>query len=164
MESKLSNEIPPKSTKDHTKCPMRYPLSGLQRECYKTKSGKTLSDKQWAIYDYVRTIPCGKVTTYKSIADALGFGSARSVGGAMRNNPFAPYVPCHRVIASNLFIGGFYGEWGIELSKKSASSGKRLSNRDTVPCQKKMRMLKDEGVKFSKDGYLVDKEHLWNGN
>ena len=44
------------------------------------------------IYDAVRTIPAGKVSTYGAVAAAAG-GSARSVGQAMRNNPFAPAVP-----------------------------------------------------------------------
>ncbi|KAF8415326.1 DNA binding methylated-DNA--cysteine S-methyltransferase, partial [Boletus edulis BED1] len=51
---------------------------------------------------FARTIPCGRVTTYGGFCLALGMGSPRSVGSALRHNPFAPFVPCHRVIASNL--------------------------------------------------------------
>ena len=53
----------------------------------------------WAVYDFVRTIPPGKVTTYKAIATALGEGSPRSVGGALRNNSvraFRPLPPYRR--------------------------------------------------------------------
>lgn len=115
-----------------------------------------VTSHQWAVYDFVRTIPCGKVTTYKDIATALGEGSPRSVGGALRNNPFAPFVPCHRIVASNLFIGGFYGEWGVEgKSKKNAGSEPQGL--------RKMRMLGKEGVEFTKDGYLVDKSTIWRG-
>lgn len=57
-----------------------------------------------------KAIPPGKVTTYGAMASAL-HSSARAVGQAMRRNPFAPRVPCHRVIAVNLELGGFSGSW-----------------------------------------------------
>ncbi|KAI8370482.1 6-O-methylguanine DNA methyltransferase [Radiomyces spectabilis] len=57
-------------------------------------------------------IPKGQVSTYKLISDALN-SSPRAVGQALRLNPFCPLpVPCHRVIASDLCIGGFSGSWG----------------------------------------------------
>lgn len=63
------------------------------------------------VYDHLGTISCGKVTTYKNIAIAIGCPKAyRAVGTALKNNPFAPIVPCHRVINSNLSIGSYMGE------------------------------------------------------
>jgi O-6-methylguanine DNA methyltransferase len=57
-------------------------------------------------------IPKGRVTTYGDMAKALSPPScARAVGQAMRRNPFAPKVPCHRVVASDLKLGGFKGSW-----------------------------------------------------
>lgn len=61
------------------------------------------------VYDCCSQIPEGYVSTYKYIANFLGI-SPRLVGQALKNNPYAPKVPCHRVIASNFFIGGFRGE------------------------------------------------------
>lgn len=59
-------------------------------------------------------------------------------------------------MASNLFIGGFYGEWGVE--------GKSKDNAGSEPQGlRKMRMLGKEGVEFTKDGYLVDKSTIWRG-
>ncbi|MEK6896057.1 MAG: MGMT family protein [Nanoarchaeota archaeon] len=58
-------------------------------------------------YQLLRKVPCGKVTTYKSLAKALGTKAYRAVGNAMNKNPYAPKVPCHRVIKSNGEIGGF---------------------------------------------------------
>lgn len=72
------------------------------------------------------------------------------VGNALRNNPFAPYIPCHRVVASSLYIGGFLGEWGPESKTKTQ-------------CHKKVALLKDEGVTFTAKGYLEDKERIWRG-
>ncbi|CAN0536123.1 unnamed protein product, partial [Ectocarpus sp. 8 AP-2014] len=51
-------------------------------------------------------IPAGKISTYGGVANVLN-SSARAVGGALRGNPFAPVVPCHRVVMSDLTIGGF---------------------------------------------------------
>lgn len=80
------------------------------------------------VYDVVRMIPCGKVSTYRAIAAALGIRSSQAIGQALKRNPYAPAVPCHRVIASNGKIGGFYGE----------SSGPRINQ--------KCAMLEKEGV------------------
>jgi methylated-DNA-[protein]-cysteine S-methyltransferase len=51
---------------------------------------KTFSDK---VYDLLRTVPKGRVTTYKDIAHALGSLAYRGVGQAMKKNPYAPEVP-----------------------------------------------------------------------
>jgi methylated-DNA-[protein]-cysteine S-methyltransferase len=51
---------------------------------------KTFSDK---VYDLLRKVPKGRVTTYKEIAHALGSRAYRGVGQAMKRNPYAPDVP-----------------------------------------------------------------------
>ncbi len=51
---------------------------------------KTFSDRT---YDLLRKVPEGRVTTYKELAHALGVKAYRSVGQAMRKNPYAPEVP-----------------------------------------------------------------------
>jgi methylated-DNA-[protein]-cysteine S-methyltransferase len=45
------------------------------------------------VYDLLRTVPKGRVTTYKELAHALGTRAYRGVGQAMRTNPYAPEVP-----------------------------------------------------------------------
>ena len=48
------------------------------------------------------------VSTYKSVAEKIGSPRAfRAVGSSLRKNPFAPTVPCHRVVASDLSLGQF---------------------------------------------------------
>ncbi|KAN0098107.1 6-O-methylguanine DNA methyltransferase, DNA binding domain containing protein [Tylopilus felleus] len=133
---------------------VEYPLDGPARASFRTRDGKKITEHQWAVYDFSRTIPRGRVTTYGALCKALGQGSPRSVGSALRHNPFAPFVPCHRVIASNLYIGGFFGEWGT-LSQKNAASGQK--------CQRKMEILAIEGVEFTTDGYLADENMVWRG-
>lgn len=62
------------------------------------------------VYRATAMIPSGKVSTYGAIARFLGKpGAARAVGGALHVNPFAPKVPCHRVVKSDGSLGGFAG-------------------------------------------------------
>ena len=60
-------------------------------------------------YELLRLVPKGRVTTYKKIANALQTKAFRAVGRAMRHNPYAPFVPCHRCVSSDGSIGGFRG-------------------------------------------------------
>jgi methylated-DNA-[protein]-cysteine S-methyltransferase len=85
---------------------------------------------QATVYATTKRIPKGRVTTYALLAKAIRCGSPRAVGQALKHNPFAPEVPCHRVIASDLRIGGFGGE----------TAGAKV--------RRKLRMLADEGVRF----------------
>ncbi|MEN9626643.1 MAG: hypothetical protein RL557_971 [archaeon] len=65
-------------------------------------------------YELLKKVPRGKVTTYKALAHALHTRAYRAVGNAMNKNPYAPFVPCHRVINSDGRLGGF----ATGLSKK----------------------------------------------
>ena len=97
------------------------------------------------VYELLKEIPRGKVTTYGELARMLGVGSARAVGQALRRNPRAPEVPCHRVIRSDLGIGGYSGQTGgAELARK-------------------LELLETEGVRFDAAGRLVDRERVWRG-
>ena len=58
-------------------------------------------------YTLLKTVPAGKVTTYAELAHALGTKAYRAVGQVMNKNPYAPIVPCHRVVCSDGRIGGF---------------------------------------------------------
>lgn len=78
-----------------------------------------------------------------------------TVGGALRDNPFAPFIPCHRVIATTLLVGGFQGEWEKDASKTGSMTG-------GVKLGRKLALLEREGVRFDKEGLLVGgKEMLW---
>lgn len=71
-----------------------------------------ITEFQQKVYDFVKTIPKGKTATYKEVAVAIGRPKAyRAVGNVLNKNPFAPIVPCHRVIKSNGDIG--WRHWGI---------------------------------------------------
>jgi methylated-DNA-[protein]-cysteine S-methyltransferase len=71
------------------------------------------------VYEVLRQVPKGKVTTYKELAKKLGSRAYRAVGTARKNNPSAPEVPCHRVVKSDGRIGGYMGKMtGEEVSRK----------------------------------------------
>ena len=93
-----------------------------------------LSSYQEAILRLLTEVPRGKVTTYGDLAKELARrdprwspNASRAVGTAMKNNPCAPQIPCHRVIKSDGNIGNFRGgaEGGVDV---------------------KVKMLRDEGV------------------
>ncbi len=71
------------------------------------------------VWEAMRRIPAGKVSTYGEIARELR-SSARAVGGACGANPVPVVVPCHRVVGANGALGGFMGsrEEGFELDIK----------------------------------------------
>lgn len=71
------------------------------------------------VYQELRKVPKGKVTTYKLLASKLGTKAYRAVGSALKNNPYAPKVPCHRVIKTDGRVGGFMGKLtGEEVARK----------------------------------------------
>ena len=66
---------------------------------------KTFSNK---CYQILKTIPKGKVTTYKAVAQALKSKAYRAVGNAMNKNPHDTKIyPCHRVINLDGKLGGY---------------------------------------------------------
>jgi methylated-DNA-[protein]-cysteine S-methyltransferase len=73
----------------------------------------SFNQKVWAL---TARIPEGKVTTYGHIARELNGHAYRAVGLAMNRNPYAPAVPCHRVVGSQGSLTGFAGG----LPKKKA--------------------------------------------
>jgi len=84
--------LPKKILKEMSKYPPFY--QKVWKECAKIAKGKTL--------------------TYSQLAKKAGSpNGARAVGTAMKKNPFAPIVPCHRVVGSN-GIGGFSGKGGVK--------------------------------------------------
>lgn len=76
-----------------------------------------LSDYAQRVLRLTSLIPTGYVTSYGALAKAAG-GSPRSVGRVMATNPFAPLVPCHRVVAADMTLGGYGGGYGSALKTK----------------------------------------------
>lgn len=88
------------------------------------------------VYAAARAIPPGEVVTYGELARRLGDpGASRAVGQALGQNPFAPVVPCHRILAAGGRSGGFSAEGGAAT---------------------KLRMLEIEKARFDGEPGLFD--------
>lgn len=95
------------------------------------------SDFERAVMLAVSEIPRGRVATYGEVARAISKEKAvRAVGNALAKNPYPIIIPCHRVVKSDLSLGGYSG--GAEKKKK---------------------LLEKEGVKFIGD--KVRPEHVF---
>jgi len=70
---------------------------------------KGLSDFRLRVYMELLKVPRGTTVTYGDLARRLGCGSPQAVGQALRRNPFAPEIPCHRVVAADGTLGGYCG-------------------------------------------------------
>ena len=91
------------------------------------------------VYEVTRAIAPGATLTYGEVAARIGEpGAARAVGQALGYNPFAPIVPCHRVLAAGSGAGGFSARGGVST---------------------KLRMLLIEGAAFGAPG-LFDSQFL----
>jgi len=100
----------------------------------KLADGMTFNQKVWTL---TARIPPGKVTTYGEIARALNTKAYRAVGNALNKNPYAPKVPCHRVVGSDGSLTGFAGgipkkqrlleQEGIAIKSKKAQLDKRYA-------------------------------------
>jgi methylated-DNA-[protein]-cysteine S-methyltransferase len=74
---------------------------------------------QLKVWNYLKTIPKGKVKTYLQIAKAIRKPKAfRAVANAVGKNPFPIKIPCHRVIRSDGNLGGYSGKGGIKEKRR----------------------------------------------
>ncbi|KAF5871179.1 putative ring-2 protein [Botrytis fragariae] len=123
----------------------------MSQTSFKSDSGNLtmtgITDFQRKVYTLLLQIPAGKVSSYASLAKALST-APRAVGGALRRNPYAPQVPCHRIICADGAIGGFKGE------AQNAPSG--------INQNEKLGLLKSEGVEFDENGQLKDEDRWWD--
>ena len=73
---------------------------------------------QLKVWSYLRKIPRGNLKTYSQVAKAIGNPLAvRAVANAIGKNPYAPKIPCHRVIRSDGSLGGYSGKGGIKTKR-----------------------------------------------
>lgn len=96
-----------------------------------------------AVFEVVRQIPKGKVTSYGAIAEALGTkGSARMVGWAMNQSHFVtPAVPAHRVV-----------------NRQGRLSGKMHFS----PPERMQELLEKEGIQIVEDQIINFQKHFWD--
>ena len=80
---------------------------------------------QLKVWNYLKSIPKGSIKTYKQVAIGIKRPkSARAVANACAKNPYAPQIPCHRVIRSDGGLGGYSGIGGIKKKLRLLRSEK----------------------------------------
>ena len=73
---------------------------------------------QLKVWAYLRKIPLGSVKTYSQVSKDIGKPLAiRAVANAIGKNPYAPKIPCHRVIRSDGSLGGYSGKGGVKTKR-----------------------------------------------
>lgn len=92
-----------------------------------------MTDFQQLCYQTLKDhVPAGKVITYARLAKLIGHPNAhRAVGSAMNKNPFAPEVPCHRVVKSNGELGN-YASGQAKKVKRLQEEGVNVLNNKIV--------------------------------
>jgi O-6-methylguanine DNA methyltransferase len=84
-----------------------------------TTAMKSYSPFYQSVWKACASIPKGQVRTYGWIAKQIGKpGAARAVGMALGKNPFAPTVPCHRVVGADGRLTGYSGAGGVEAKRR----------------------------------------------
>lgn len=100
----------------------------------KVKASEEITEFQRRVYLELLKVPKGETISYGELARRIGCRSAQAVGQALKRNPFAPDVPCHRVIAADGSMHGFHGQTEGEM------------------IEKKKKLLSEEGVKLAENG------------
>lgn len=85
---------------------------------------------QRKVYLELLNVPAGETVTYGELARRIDCRSAQAVGQALKRNPFAPEVPCHRVVAADGSLGGYNGERGGEMLERKRAL---LAAEDALP-------------------------------
>ncbi|KAJ2084449.1 hypothetical protein H4R24_000079 [Coemansia sp. RSA 988] len=130
--------VVPETIDDDIETTKHFPESLQERKLFVSpQTHRPVTEFQYKVYDTCRQIPLGYYSTYKALADHLGSGP-RAVGNALSKNPFCPLpIPCHRVLTSDRYIGGFSGDKTSKIFFKKAK-------------------LEKEGLKFDESGFLCD--------
>lgn len=111
------------------------------------------------VWSLLCQIPAGHVTTYALMAAHL-HSSPRAVGNALRRNPFAPDVPCHRCVATGGGLGGFKGVGPPKktvTSKVDKKTGRPVVvlGQEGITLTEKRTLLRKEGVRFDDRGRVL---------
>lgn len=85
----------------------------------RVEQSTAITSFQRRVYLELLNVPVGETITYGELARRIGCRSAQAVGQALRRNPFAPDVPCHRVVSADGSLGGYFGQRnGEQIAQK----------------------------------------------
>lgn len=126
------------ASRDVTASPITTPENAEAQLVLIAQSTRSPFEKK--VWSLLCQIPPGHVSTYGLMSAHLG-SSPRAVGNALRRNPFAPQVPCHRVVATGGQLGGFKGHWS--------------TNGEGITIDEKKKLLRMEGIKIDPRGRVL---------
>jgi len=129
---------PPTTTKTKAEPSPTTATTTEQQLARISSSSRTPYEKR--VWSLLMQIPAGQVSTYAILSAHLS-SSPRAVGNALRRNPFAPEVPCHRVVATGGLLGGFKGKWPKDGEGITIDEKKMLLRREGVKIDDKGRVL-----------------------
>jgi methylated-DNA-[protein]-cysteine S-methyltransferase len=85
------------------------------------------------VYELARSIPPGTTLSYGDVAKRIGDPTAaRAVGRSLGNNPFAPIVPCHRVVSADGTMHGFSAPGGVSAKLRLLTIEGYRANEPTL--------------------------------
>mmetsp|Transcript_23043 Transcript_23043/g.48053 ORF Transcript_23043/g.48053 Transcript_23043/m.48053 type:complete len:147 (-) Transcript_23043:243-683(-) len=136
--AKAKDTVSPKTKamKASIPSPVAAKMSGNTGMALLSSGQKPVTKFQHQVLAALCTVPAGKVTTYKILAHHIQCRSNQAVGQALRRNPYAPTVPCHRVVSQSGAMGGFGG----------MTSGSKIDA--------KIALLRNEGVLINENGVV----------
>ena len=93
----------------------------------------SVPDLDRRVYEIARGIPAGTTLSYGDIAARLGDKTlSRAVGQALGKNPFAPIVPCHRVLSADGKMHGFSASGGVAMKLRMLRTEGYRANEPTL--------------------------------
>lgn len=109
------------ATRAGTRAEATLPHQNMSNIEQRVRESLEITEFQRKVYLALLEVPRGETISYKELGERIGCRSAQAIGQALRRNPFAPEVPCHRVIASDGTLGGFHGQrQGEMIARKRA--------------------------------------------
>ncbi|KAH7039990.1 6-O-methylguanine DNA methyltransferase [Microdochium trichocladiopsis] len=135
-----SSSSPPATTTSKIKSSNYQPHNTDMAAQLQRIASSTRTPYEKKVWSLLCQIPAGQVSTYAILSAHLS-SSPRAVGNALRRNPFAPEVPCHRVVATGGLLGGFKGKWPKDGEGITIDEKKMLLRREGVKIDDRGRVL-----------------------
>ena len=113
------------------------------------KSGQILSEMSFneKVWSVTVKVPKGKVSTYSEIARYMDCKAYRAVGQALSRNPFAPDIPCHRIVSSDGSLTGYSSDSGLEEKEQLLMGEGVTVQRGKVDLNKYMFRISQPALK-----------------
>lgn len=113
-------------------------MQDTEKIAQRVRESGEITEFQRKVYLELLKVPAGETISYGELAQRIGCRSAQAVGQALKRNPFAPDVPCHRV------VGAKYGRGGRSDGDSLDGLGGYFGHRTGPELERKLALLKQE--------------------